>query len=159
MHVKTAPGSPACTLKWKAASESIGRMYVNTLPATNTLDPNIVSLVAHVPEHARIFVGGEGTSSTGKLRMFQTPPLTPGKKYVESVRVDWVEDGKWMSQKHNFPVSAGGIYCVYLMKKGASLESKEPVTANLSKLSAEDRKEQCCSVQHCFSGRSPSVIA
>jgi hypothetical protein len=57
-----------------------------------------------------------------------------------------------MSQKHDFPVSAGGIYCVYLMKKGASLETKEPVAANVSKLSAEDRKlaekQKFCAVQN-----------
>jgi uncharacterized protein (TIGR03000 family) len=129
-------------------------LYVNTLPTVkNVEDPNTVTLVAHVPENARIWVGDRATTSTGTLRMFDSPPLTPGKRYTYTVRAAWVENGKLVSETHAFPVKAGDVQCVYLVQAGSKVEGvKDVVAGNLAKLSAEDRKlaeaQRYCAVQN-----------
>ncbi len=127
-------------------------MYINDLPMKNTEDPNAVTLVAHVPDNAVIWVEDKLTSSKGTLRTFQSPSLTPRKSYTYTVRVAWVEDGKLVHQTHAFPVKAGAVQCVYLVQSGSKLEGvKDVVQANLSKLSPEDRKlaaaQKFCAVQ------------
>jgi uncharacterized protein (TIGR03000 family) len=126
-------------------------LQVSGMPEQGMEDPNAVTLIAHVPEHARVFVDGNPTASTGDLRTFYSPALAPGN-YAYSVRVDWLEDEKWVGQTHTVRVQPGGIYCVYLMKQGASLEPTPAVAASLSKLGAEDRKlaeaQRFCAVQN-----------
>jgi uncharacterized protein (TIGR03000 family) len=127
-------------------------LYVSGMPEQGMEDPNAVSLIAHVPEHARVFVGDYATSSMGDFRVFQSPALSPGYNYAYSLRVDWLEEGKWVSQTHTVHVQAGGIYCVYLMKQGTALEPTSAMAANLSRLGAEDRKlaeaQRFCAVQN-----------
>jgi uncharacterized protein (TIGR03000 family) len=129
-------------------------LYVNVLPKVkNTEDPNAVTLVAHVPDNAQIWVGDSATTSTGNLRTFQSPPLTPGKDYSYAVRVAWVENGKLVTETHNFPVKAGDVQCVYVVQAGSKIEGvKDVVAGNLGKLSPEDRKlaeaQKYCAVQN-----------
>ncbi len=127
-------------------------LYVNDLPMKNTQDPNAATLVAHVPDNAVIWVDDKLTTSTGTLRTFQSPSLTPGKRYTYTVRAAWVEDGKLVSQTHAFPVKAGAVQCVYLVQSGSKVHGvKEVVQANLSELGPEDRKlaaaQEFCAVQ------------
>jgi uncharacterized protein (TIGR03000 family) len=130
------------------------QLYINELPMMkNTEDPNAVTLVAHVPSNAQMWIEDRPTTSGGTLRTFQSPPLTPGKRYSYTVRVAWVEDGKLVSQTHEFPIKAGDVQCVYLVQAGSKLEGQKAVVqANLSKLSPEDRKlaeaQQFCAVQN-----------
>jgi uncharacterized protein (TIGR03000 family) len=129
-------------------------LYVNAMPAVkNTDDPNAVTVVAHVPENAQIWIGDKTTTSTGNLRTFQSPPLTPGKDYSYTVRVAWVEYGKLVTETHNFPVKPGDVQCVYLVQAGSKIEGVKDVAAtNLAKLSPEDRKlaeaQEYCAVQN-----------
>ena len=89
-------------------------VYVNALAMENTVDPNAVTLVAHVPENAQVWVEDDATTSRGALRTYQSPPLTPGKSYSYTVRVAWMENGKVVSQTRHVPVKAGDVECVYL---------------------------------------------
>ena len=127
--------------------------YVHSLPTMkNTEDPNTVTLVAHVPENAQVWIEGKAVGGTGTLRTYQSPPVTPGDRYSYKVRVAWVEAGKLVSEKQEFPVKAGDVHCIFLVKAGSRLEgAKETVESNLAKLSPEDRKlaeaQKYCAVQ------------
>jgi len=125
---------------------------ITTMPDINAENPNIAKIVAHVPENAAIWFDGNPTTSTGKLRTFRSPALDRGRPYSYTVRIDWIEDGKQVSQTHVFPVKAAGIYGLYLVKAGAGFDpEKAAVAQNLAKLSVEDRKaalsQKYCAVQ------------
>jgi len=113
-------------------------------------DPNTVLLMAHLPEEALIWVQGAETKQKGEIRYFESPALTPGDEYVYTVRVNWVEDGKWVSQTRQFPVKAGVMQCIDIVKADSNVALQE-AKANLAKLSAEDRKlaeaQKFCAVQ------------
>lgn len=93
---------------------------------------NIAVVMAHVPESALLWVNGKPTRQQGILREYESPPLQPGKKYEYHVRLDWFEDGHWVSETKEVPVTAGEMTCVYLTKP-AAMESA------LAELSPQDR--------------------
>lgn len=107
-------------------------------------------MMAHLPENAQIWFEDKETTTKGMMREFVSPPLTPGKNYVYTVRVDWVEDGQKVTQTHEFNVKAGAIHCIYLVRAD-STEADIVIDENLKKLSAEDRKlaeaQKFCPVQ------------
>jgi uncharacterized protein (TIGR03000 family) len=109
-----------------------------------------VLLVAHLPEEAQLYIGDQLTTSAGNDRRFVSPPLAAGK-YVYSVRVDWVEEGKTVTQSHDFTVQPGMIHCIYLVKADSTFGEDAVVTENLAKLSPADRKlaegQKVCAVQ------------
>lgn len=110
---------------------------INLLPhKPQGVDPNIAVIMAHLPEHAQVWFNDKPTTSKGTTRYFESPPLTPGKRYAYSVRVAWHENGKWVHKTEKVPVSAGEMRCVYL----SPADKKETIAANLGKLSAEDRE-------------------
>jgi hypothetical protein len=92
---------------------------------------NIAVVMAYVPENAMLLFNGE-------------PTKQPGKKYAYEVRLVWFEDGDWVSETKEVPVSAGEMTCLYLSKPAA-------IAAALAELSAEDRKlateQRVCVVQ------------
>ena len=99
-------------------------------------DPNIVVLMAHLPEDAAIWFNDRPTKSKGMVRYFESPSLTPGKHYVYTVRLVWHENGKWVHKIEKVPVRAGEMHCIYL----TPVDEKATVAANLDKLNQEDRK-------------------
>ncbi len=144
----TQPLSPAVV----PAPPSQYQLYVTTLPEKSAEDPNAARLMAHVAANALIWIEGEPTTSTGDMRTFISSPLKEGKKYTYTVRVDWIEDGKQVSQTQEVPVKAGGIHCFYLVKAGSKIDPKTAaVEENLAKLSPEDRElaksQKYCAVQ------------
>ena len=125
-------------------------LQVTVLPQKNEEVPDKAMIVAHLPEDARIWFEDEPTKQTGTLRQFLSPPLTPGQNYTYTVRVQWPEDGKWVSQVHSFPIHAGDIHCIDVIPSQSQTVEKE-VAANLAKLDAEARKaaeeQRFCAVQ------------
>src|SRR5262249_41982374 len=113
-------------------------------------DPNVAHVVAHLPEDARLWFEGQPTQQTGDLRYFVSPSLVPGRTYRYAARADWVEDGRWVSQVHTFPVQAGDVHCVCLVRSDSPGLAAE-VNANLAKLAPEDRRvaegQKFCAVQ------------
>jgi uncharacterized protein (TIGR03000 family) len=90
-------------------------------------------VMAHLPDGAKLWFDGKPTKQQGKVREFESPPLRPGKKYTYNVRMVWFEDGRWVHDTKEVPVSAGDVSCVFLSKPSA-------VAAALAKLSPADRK-------------------
>ena len=125
-------------------------IHVTVLPPKNEEAPDTALVVAHLPEDARIWFQDRPTKQTGTLRRFVSPPLTPGKGYTYTVRVEWPEDGRWVSQAHTFLVRAGDVHCIDVIPT-ESRAVEQAVAENLAKLGPDDRKaaqaQRFCAVQ------------
>jgi uncharacterized protein (TIGR03000 family) len=139
----TPPSGPA-------ASPQRYTVHVTVLPQKNEAEGQSVLLIAHLPENARLWIEDVPMPQQGTLRQFLSPPLTPGQTYTYTIRVQWLENGQWVSQMHRFPVHGGDIHCIDIVPKESAVMQKE-VAANLAKLDAEDRKaaeaQRFCAVQ------------
>jgi uncharacterized protein (TIGR03000 family) len=127
-------------------------VVITILPSKKTDESaNSATIMAHVPDNAQVYFDEQPTRSTGMERTYLSPPLAPGKTYTYTVRVDWVEDGKKVTQTHEFDVQPGMLHCVYLVKSGSTLGDDATIEKNLAKLSPEDRKlaeaQKFCAVQ------------
>jgi uncharacterized protein (TIGR03000 family) len=60
-----------------------------------------------VPAGARVTFDGTPTTSTGSVREYQSPPLTPGTRYTYELRASWNENGREMTQAQEVEVRAG----------------------------------------------------
>jgi uncharacterized protein (TIGR03000 family) len=80
-----------------------------------TVAPNAASAqsdeTAHVtvsaPSDAEVWFDGTKTTSTGSVREYQSPPLTPGSQYTYEVRARWNENGQKVTQTQQVKVTAG----------------------------------------------------
>jgi uncharacterized protein (TIGR03000 family) len=86
-------------------------------PRSRNNQMDTAGLVAHLPEHALLWVEGTRTRLTGRTRYFQSPPLKPGHKYSYRVRAVWIEDGHWVSQTQTVFVESGRIEAIYLQHR------------------------------------------
>jgi uncharacterized protein (TIGR03000 family) len=85
-----------------------------------------------LPANAEVYVEGQKTNLTGTDREFVSPPLTPGKKFVYTVRVRYTkEDGKVVDETRKVRVSAGNWWQVDFTK---------PAPTALKKPSASQEK-------------------
>jgi uncharacterized protein (TIGR03000 family) len=87
---------------------------------------NAAHLQFIVPENAEIFVEGVKTNLTGTQREFVSPPLTPGKSYVYSVRVRSRNDnGQVVDETRSVRVRAGDRWRVDFTKPAREMRSGE----------------------------------
>jgi uncharacterized protein (TIGR03000 family) len=124
------------------------RLIVTIVPPQNTDESSTTAtIMAHLPENALVFFGDHLTTSTGMLRMYESPPLGSGN-YSYTVRVNWVEEGKKVTQTQHFKVRPGMIHCIYLVKAGSE---EARIADNLARFSPEDRllaeAQKFCAVQ------------
>jgi uncharacterized protein (TIGR03000 family) len=78
-------------------------------PAEKLLPPadNKAHLRLLVPENAEVLVEGGKTSTTGTVRDFISPPLTPGKNMTYSILVRYMDaSGKTIEETHSLRVRA-----------------------------------------------------
>lgn len=77
-------------------------------PAVPPVPQNQTALVhVQVPPNAEVWFSGEKTNSTGTVRDFQSPPLTPGSRYAYDIRARWQQDGQEVTQEQTVTVWAG----------------------------------------------------
>jgi uncharacterized protein (TIGR03000 family) len=67
----------------------------------------LARLTVSVPPDAELWFDAANTSSTGGVREFNTPPLTPGKHYSYNVRARWMENGHEVTQTQKVQLIAG----------------------------------------------------
>jgi len=60
-----------------------------------------------LPEDATLWFDGTRTSSTGRLRHFQSPPLEPGRRYRYTLQARWREKGREVTQMQHLRLLAG----------------------------------------------------
>ncbi len=58
-----------------------------------------MTLAVKVPQAAEVFVDGVRTAQTGTDRLFESPPLEPGKDFRYEVTARWVERGLTVERK------------------------------------------------------------
>jgi uncharacterized protein (TIGR03000 family) len=112
-----APLVSPSTAQPAPAGISFGPVITPAVPSITVPDAGYVSagtpsspralLVARVPANARVWIEGTPTTSTGSLRRYVSPALTPGVDYRYTVRVEWTEDGKTVTRTETVPVHAG----------------------------------------------------
>jgi uncharacterized protein (TIGR03000 family) len=77
-------------------------------PATATTESdNGAHVTVTVPAGAQLWFDGTPTTSTGSVREFNSPPLTPGHRYSYEVQARWNENGKEVTQTQKVQVGAG----------------------------------------------------
>jgi uncharacterized protein (TIGR03000 family) len=64
-------------------------------------------ITVSVPADAEIWFNGTRMTSTGSVREYQSPPLTPGSQYTYKVRARWNENGHEVTQTQQVKVTAG----------------------------------------------------
>jgi uncharacterized protein (TIGR03000 family) len=69
---------------------------------------NSARLEVLVPGDAMVWFNDWKSKSTGPVRQFLSPSLTPGHKYAYTVRAQWEENGRPVTQTREVVVSAGG---------------------------------------------------
>src|SRR5262249_9914799 len=70
-----------------------------------------------VPEGAKVWFGNSATTQTGRVRLFDSPPLTPGKDYTYDVKATWSEDGKEVTRTRRVDVRANASTTVDLTRQ------------------------------------------
>ena len=84
--------------------------YSPVTAAPNTAPPQsdgAALVTAVVPADAEIWFEGIRTTTTGSVREYQSPPLTPGNRYTYEIRARWNENGHEMDQTQQVSVTAG----------------------------------------------------
>jgi uncharacterized protein (TIGR03000 family) len=76
-------------------------------PPPPVADANKAYLRIYVPASARLEIEGIATRSTGEVRRFESPTLTPGKTYVYRLKATWTENGQPKSHERNIEVRPG----------------------------------------------------
>jgi uncharacterized protein (TIGR03000 family) len=66
-----------------------------------------VHVTVNVPAGARLWFDGAPTTSTGPVRQFDSPPLTPGRRYTYDLKASWNENGQEVTQTQKVDVTAG----------------------------------------------------
>jgi uncharacterized protein (TIGR03000 family) len=117
-------------------------IHVMVMPQANTAaNANTVALVAHLPQDAQIWIDDFQSKQKGEVRQFESPPLKPGQDFKYTVRVNWFEDGRPVSQARVLHVHAGEVQCIDLVPYDSlAPDSQTRVEVNLAKLSPADRK-------------------
>jgi uncharacterized protein (TIGR03000 family) len=75
-------------------------------PATAQPDTR-AQIIVDVPADAEIWFEGTKMTSTGSVREYRSPPLTPGARYTYEVRARWTENGQEVTQTQEVKVAAG----------------------------------------------------
>jgi uncharacterized protein (TIGR03000 family) len=92
---------------YSAVGGGVPLMGTATLPVPVPQNERIANIQLKVPANAEVWFQGEKMALTGPLRVFQSPPLPPGSKFVYDIRARWKEDGKDVVQAQSIIVFAG----------------------------------------------------
>lgn len=127
-------------------------LQITILPYRNTDARGVAYVMAHMPPGGDLWIEDVHFIRSADRAEYDmvSPPLEPGKTYTYTFRVRWLEDGKWVTQMHQFPVKAGDVHCVDVVPRDSEAVDRE-VAANLAKLDPADRKaaggQKFCAVQ------------
>jgi hypothetical protein len=108
--------------------------------------------MAHLPPGADMWIQDVPVVSDESRPVSEItfPTLAKGVTYNFTVRARWVEDGKWVSQTHTFPIKAGEVHCVSVVPSGDPAAEKA-VAEGLEKLGPVARAaaaaQRYCAVQ------------
>ena len=125
--LRTSTGFPAVTPALDMVGPYAPRIRaslnpaVAVVPGSNLLQNNLgtpaaygatSAQAAHVEvvlpsADAQVWFQGKKTKRSGKVREFESPPLTPGASYAYQVRATWMDGDEPVTQTRTIPVRAG----------------------------------------------------
>ncbi len=70
-------------------------------------NPNEAVIDLRVPADAQVWFDGDATTQRGPNRVFNSPPLEPGRAYHYDVRAQWTENGRTVNRTRRVDVRAG----------------------------------------------------
>jgi len=70
-------------------------------------DTGAARIEMHVPAGAQVWIEGKKMTSTGDVRRFVSPRLTPGQAYTYDIRVSWNENGREVRKDRQVTLRAG----------------------------------------------------
>jgi uncharacterized protein (TIGR03000 family) len=141
---------PAATAPYVYPTQTT--IEVRMLPYQHGEPAPVAYVMAHLPPGADLWVGDAKMVSEAMKPSYElvSPPLEKGKDYQYHVRVMWVEDGKWVTQAHTFPIRAGDIHCVEVVPVDPKAADRN-IAASLAKLPTADKDaaaaQKFCAVQ------------
>jgi uncharacterized protein (TIGR03000 family) len=97
----SAYGTPSTT----PSADSYQAFYPSA--TVTTPSDSRAHVTVKVPADAQIWFDGTLTTSTGSVRRYDSPPLTPGSGYGYEVRARWNENGHEVTQTQHVSVTAG----------------------------------------------------
>jgi len=122
-----APDSYANAYSYPAVQVPPQNPSLATAPQNFTPpNENAVYVRVKVPPDAEVWFEGEKTTQTGPVRFFESPSLTPGRKYVYHIKARWTENGRQVEQTRDVPVYAGDKFSVDFTK----MEQNPPAKPN-----------------------------
>jgi uncharacterized protein (TIGR03000 family) len=91
------------------ATFSADAYYAAVAPSTAPAQSDKVAhMTVQVPADAEVWFGKTKTTSTGSVRHYESPPLTPGSQYTYQIRARWNQNGQEVTQTQLVNVTAGG---------------------------------------------------
>jgi uncharacterized protein (TIGR03000 family) len=81
--------------------------YQSFYPSATAQPDNRAFITANVPADAQLWFDGKATTSTGPVREFHSPSLTPGQWFTYEVRASWNDNGHEVTQTQQVEVTAG----------------------------------------------------
>jgi uncharacterized protein (TIGR03000 family) len=109
--------------------------YLTAAPATGDPSPAAAApaddrahLTVTVPAGARLWFDDTATAATGPVREFQTPPLTPGRRYAYTVRARWDDNGHEVTRTQRVEFAAGARVDVHFPAPTATAAQKPAAT-------------------------------
>jgi uncharacterized protein (TIGR03000 family) len=146
------PPSPTTTQRLPVPQRYTVR--ITQFPPNPEEPERTVLFVAHVPDDAKLWFEGEPTKEKGSVRLFESPPLDLGKRYRYTIRVQWLESGRSVSETGLVLVRAGETHCIDLVTLNAVAHGKvdeSKIAAALAQLSPEERqageRQRFCALQ------------
>lgn len=121
-------------------------------PAKVTSPADVASVMAHLPPGADLWLQDVPMVTGVEKPVYEItfPTLQQGVTYNFTIRARWVEDGKWVTQTHTFPIKAGEIHCAQVVPNNDPAADKK-VADGLAGLTATDRTaaetQKFCAVQ------------
>jgi uncharacterized protein (TIGR03000 family) len=81
--------------------------YQSFYPPATVQPDTIAHITVNVPAGAQLSFDGAPTTTTGPVRQFDSPALTPGSRYSYEVQARWNENGQEVTQTQQVAVTAG----------------------------------------------------
>jgi uncharacterized protein (TIGR03000 family) len=82
-------------------------VLIATLAGAQAGEKKIATIKLLVPAPATVTVDGQATTSTGETRLYETPPLAPGKTFSYELKATWEESGYKIVRMAEARVEAG----------------------------------------------------
>jgi uncharacterized protein (TIGR03000 family) len=102
------PTTPTCSSCGSAGAVALApvAMPASLVPVPEALGrPALVRI--QVPAEADVWIEGDKTTATGPERIFRSPPLNAGTRFVYTVRAKWKAEGKEIEQVQAVGLQAG----------------------------------------------------